>query len=60
MRIDGTEKELQDLVYALAVAHEIATNYGKEKHGNPNHHGFVKRELEKLSEVINKELLTKQ
>ena len=50
-----SEKELIDMVDALGVAQEIATNHGKASYGNPDHHKFVKVQLEKISEMLKKQ-----
>ena len=52
-----TEQELTNMTYALAIAHEIATNHGRESYGNPDHHKFVKEYLINISEKLNQDLI---
>ena len=51
-----TSDELRNMVYAIAIAHEICTNHGRESYGNPEHHKFVKEYLLKISEKLNQDL----
>lgn len=52
-----TPDELRNMTWSLAVAHEVLTNHGKSAYGNEDHFKYVKEELLKISEMLNKQRL---